>query len=152
MKWLNWKEIIDKYNLFDWITENKQKEWMIYDLYYEIWFITLNDFMASLITDALYNEFDWNQDRELDFTLNFILPLLKEWKIKVRLRSFKFDKNINWAIHYKLEESKEYKMDEASQAIKDILSSWSKLKTIKERRNFTMDSVQFALTENDWIN
>gem|GEM_PF-2321346 len=43
-------------------------------------------------------------------------------------------------------------MDEASQAIKDILSSWSKLKTIKERRNFTMDSVQFALTENDWIN
>jgi hypothetical protein len=72
--------------------------------------------------------------------------------LKVRLtKKQELVKTESWQIYYKPILVKEYKNEEAKQAIDEIKSFWILCKNDEERNFFVMRRVEFTLSENEWF-
>ncbi len=150
--WLFWEKIYDKNLIFENfknIEEQERLDRLIYDLYYELWYLSLMYLWLLWVPDKEWSELIWNRLKQLDLTLKYLYPLLKEWKLKVRIMNYELEKEIDLTKEYKLVGSKEYKKEEVKKAIIDIRKKWLSL-PIKERESFEMSDVEFTLPENKW--
>ena len=171
----HWNEILDTYHLFDGIVRKKRREWLIYHLYYELWYFCLSEICWDMLTRVESNKPNSTPEKELDITLDYLYPLLKEWKLKVRIVEwFNSKKEVNEVLKdiiikrqkqeiikmlrdEKLDWNKRivfvynFTQEEYAEALQFIKYKWLKIKDIHEKAVFISYYVEFTLLENNWI-
>ncbi len=114
---------------------------------------TLVEFLIQIETK--YNINDW--EKWLYKTLDYLYPLIKEWKLEVKIMNAEYYIDAEWVIQYKSLTEKEYKKDEAEQAIKDIKTQWLNIYNsdindkLKDRLLDTLWTIYVQFKLPDWF-
>ena len=104
-----------------------------------------------MIGDTTWKKLKNKQTKWLEITLDYLLPLLKEWKLKIRITLEQtYTKTPEWQWYYKPTLRKEYHKNEAEEAINEIKKIWISCKDEEEKSFFTTRRVEFTLYENKW--
>ncbi len=149
--------------LFNNIQKDSALKWILYEKKEHAWLV---EFFMIWISLKERKKLNLIREKELDLTLKYLYPLLRDWKLKVRikLKAIKKTRNIflKWIWYKKLNNIyiqevweylvlwREYKKEEAKKAIKDIRKKWLNLWNKDDRNDFEMFWVEFILPENEW--
>ncbi len=156
-KFLEKERIKDIYGICDWfsVDEENGKIVTIYDLYWNKQSVWLNYFMNSTITQEEWEKIKDNREQQLDITLDYLYPLLRDGKLKVKTKKLLKtkkdlrkelqnplndwwrqyfenslqDSNWDWAWIY----DTEYTKKESQKVIEDIKKKWLSIKDTRER-------------------
>ncbi len=164
------KDIKDIYWITEWFTDKEWIEYFLYDLYENKYSKWLNEFWLCNMPKGTYNRI--SEEQQLDITLDYLYPLLRDGKLKVKTKKLLKtkkdlrkelqnplndwwrqyfenslqDSNWDWAWIY----DTEYTKKESQKAIEDIKKKWLSIKDTRDRESFEMSWVLFTLYENDW--
>ncbi len=142
------KDIKDIYWITEWFTDKEWIEYFLYDLYENKYSKWLNEFWLCNMPKGTYNRI--SEEQQLDITLDYLYPLLRDGKLKIKILYHELEKDWENLKEYKLVKSKEYTQEESKQAIEDIKREWLSFDDTRERESFEMLWVLFTLYENDW--
>jgi len=139
--------------VFDNIDKDNAIQWYLYDKKEHV---SLSDFWGGINKKQQPKDYiPWsNQLKELDLTLKYLYPLLRDWKLKVRINNYKKEywnkEDYKDGFIYSFYQWREYKKEEAKKAIKYIRNKWLSIKNKRERESFESYGVEFTLPENKW--
>ncbi len=127
----------NKWNSFELFNDLPQREIFHAFLYIEKESLWLNNFLVSLKRkNNLHDNNIW-----LDLTLKYIYPLLKKWKLIVKI-----SEKISWNwFDSVLWKWKIYPKEEATQVIEEIRKRFLEIKDIDKLNNFLEFNVQFII-------
>ncbi len=128
-----WNEIIDRHWICDWFSFKERRAVVVYDLYENKYSVWLNEFWWENITDKEYEKIKYNREKQLDLTLDYLYPLLRDGKLKIKILYHELEKDWENLKEYKLVKSKEYTQEESKQAIEDIKREWLSFDDTRER-------------------
>ncbi len=149
-EFLEKKWIKDFHGVCSWFTDKDRIIVTVYRLYYNKYSIWLNEFWWENITDEEREKIKDNREQQLDITLDYLYPLLRDGKLKIKILYHELEKDWENLKEYKLVKSKEYTQEESKQAIEDIKREWLSFDDTRERESFEMCWVLFTLYENEW--
>ncbi len=140
--------------LFLVIYDENRREYLNYKIW-EWWYLSLNDFWIENLSKDEWEKIKNNELKQLDLTLKYLYPLLRDWKLKVRINKYKKEywskEDYKDGFIYSFYKWKEYKKEEAKKAIRDIRKKWLSIKNKRERKSFENSGVEFILPEKNNI-
>ncbi len=150
-KFLEKERIKDIYGICDWFSmdEENGKIVTIYDLYWNKQSVWLNYFMNSTITQEEWEKIKDNREQQLDLTLDYLYPLLRDGKLKIKILYHELEKDWENLKEYKLVKSKEYTQEESKQAIEDIKREWLSFDDTREREFWNAVSIIYFIRK--WL-
>ncbi len=116
------KDIKDIYWITEWFTDKEWIEYFLYDLYENKYSKWLNEFWLCDMSKGTYNRI--SEEEALLLTLDYLYPLLRDGKLKIKILYHELEKDWENLKEYKLVKSKEYTQEESKQAIEDIKREW----------------------------
>lgn len=147
------EEYNDKYwifkGFFTWVFKRDIDviEMHIYNLYNEKRYIWLNEFFVEGITQEEYQKIKDNDEKKLDFTLDYLIPLIKDWKLKARIISY-IKKT---ETYFDFWSEKFYDKNNVDEFIRDLKEKYFSIDNERDLRFFKEICVEFTIPENDWL-
>lgn len=145
-----WNDIYDTYWVVSWILKESTKSVIMRELYYNKLSIWLNYFWLEHLSFEEWWKLRDDKQQQLDITLDYILPLLKSWKLKLRIDIMSMAEDKKWNQKYTLIEKKEYAAEKSQKWIEDIKKIWLSFDNPRERTVFEEFWVKLTLPENDF--
>ncbi len=159
------KDIKDIYWITEWFTDKEWIEYFLYDLYENKYSKWLNEFWLCDMPKGTYNRIP--EEKQLDLTLDYLYPLLRDGKLKVKTKKLLKtkkdlkkelqnplndwwrqyfenslqDSNWDWAWIY----DTEYTKKESQKVIEDIKKKWLSIKDTREREFWDVLSIIYFI-------
>ncbi len=142
------EEYIDKYWIFKWFIDRDKHslELLIYRLYDEKRYIWLSEFYIETITVEEYEKIKDDDEKQIEITLDYITPLIKEWKLKARIVKYIRKDEFN----FESNGYSEYNKNNVDDFVKDLKEKYFSIDSEKEKNVFIEHCVIFTLVENEW--
>lgn len=142
------EEYNDKYWIFKCFIERPidEIEMLIYRLYDEKRYIWLNEFFLETITMNEYEKIKNDEEIKLDITLDYLIPLIKDWKLKARIISY-IKKT---ETYFDFWSEKFYDKNNVDEFIRDLKEKYFSIDNKIDLDFFKTVYVQFTLAINDW--